>query len=1180
MRAANNKAAKDEADKSSPRVDARRIWHYLGMVNCRTFNIEPMIESLIESSPQASQWFIGNCEEDCLDKTVLVGEFYEFMVKWFYSEIDSVKIPAGRLEDIPTAPGGTGRDPAYKVIPGFESYGGWMIQNYYMATIRILKKIVFDHLCRHRKPISVRIRDNDMLGGLIVQYLLRSSPLLNGLFLFDQRLTVDFEINYGHYEESNIVCPSFYVIPMLLHDTGCTREYCWMRNGESFDTVGLYRERTTIPDYVQMLKNSKSRCDYKLFSMDLKEPLSVFLLTQCANPTGWDVLDKYVQSAEIVLPTHFVFYRWIRKGCCFLPGNMSLDLYKKFCSFKKVRVSSELLEMVIGTTGKRSTKFTWGNVMYNFRSLISRDGEYRLFHNAFGAVGESVLLNGLKNAYEHRILMNETLDDICDVSTYGSGEFEHSRPEGWRPKSVVLDWLTFAFKILKVLVPVGALSTLCYSLYKRRLPNLRPNGVWSKRLCIMGCVAMFGYVFKLIMQYVVPIIYSREKVNPLKSEKLVTHDLVQYGVSHPKVFLDTPAVLQSQIVLPDKSPKLFQDSDPDSIDLDLVMKNWTMEGMPHEVFDGSSIKIKPLMTRTPTSPYQIEPANCFRFKAFQLDKDCQHIVQENFIRYYGCPFGLMPAHSKYNTDSMLSRVTKVDRRDVQMFRPYEIPNLRQIVPNDDLSFGPMDDVELLQIQYLEHLKKDGNMPGFKAIERLMEQGYVDEIPSTTKVFMKWNEMLIRFSLKDGKLFPEVKPRPIHNVPREFLASYGSFIYEAQLRFKKMADGNHSIVIPTGHRKGKKLSFHYAAENMTSLGNSLNRFFDDDSMDMLIYILGDDSYFIEKLPRFAMDDPKLPKYQVVCMDYSSYDATQGKSALKIEYAFLEEFLKVPKVVTQALYKLAQNVLLVSHGKGDESERLYKLDIGSHRDTGGADTSLGNSIVNLAAWYTTLCNLDCCYMSQDILEENFKRLGLIITMKSYSIYEDRAMSEPIPGDFLRGIFIRDLDSVVRWTPLPSPLIKVGKLGTPDIFKMYRKKQLEKMYPGIPLDKAACINNLRECASTLYQYRSLPIFRAFVTRWYSQKFVRIARMFRNYSDTDLRGEEDVNLLFDTDRVLMSWKRHYGIELEIANLESYFLSAPIYTVLMDPIWLILAQDYTETEVKDHPEIFGEPATSGRYVS
>jgi hypothetical protein len=1178
MRTKAKAEVKDEADKKTSKYDAARMLRYMFIVNCHRINLSTLMEPLIESSPQAAKWFTSGCEEGDLEIDTLVGEFYEFLVKKFYTEVDSLKIPVGSVHDIPTAPGGSGRDPKYEVTPGFESYGPWMTRNYYNATIKVLKKIIFDNLCKHKRPLSVRIRDCDLLGGMIIQYLIRKSPLANGLLSFNNQFPADYVVNYGHYVDDSFHCPNFFIMPMLLHDTGCTREYCWMRNGDFFDTVGLYRDRTTIPDYVALLKNSSRRDYYKLFSMDLNEPLSILLLEQSASPTGWDVLDKYVQSAEIVLPTHFVLYKWLRKSCCLMPANLSLSMVRKVCSFKKVRVSSELLEMVVNTTGKRSTKFTWGNVMYNFRNVISRQGDYRLYHNAFGARGESALLAGLKDAYEHRILMNEALDDICDVSVYGNSPFEHSRPDGWRPRSGILDWLAFTWKSIKVGVPVGAVATICMSLYRRRLPSFNLVGPMFTCLGLVGVAVSAAYCLKT--QFIDPLLVHEDN-EPNDSISMLNHDLVQYGVEHPKVLMVPPKPPQSQQALSKNSPILFSQNDTDAIDLDLVMHQWTTEGMTHDIFDGSSVKIKPLMTRVPTSPYVIKPENCLRFKQFQLSSDCQFVVTENFVRYYGCPFGLMPAHSKFNTDSMLSRITKVDRRDVQLPRPYRIPSSRQIVPNGDLDYGPMDDVDMLQKQYLEHLKKDGNIPGFRHVTRLLEQGYVDEIPEVTKVFMKWNEMLVRFSLRDGKLFPEVKPRPIHNVPREFLASYGSFIYEAQLRFKKMADGKHSIVIPYGFRKGKRLTFHYAAENMSTLGNSLDRFFDDDSMDMLIYLLGDDSYFIEKLPRLPGENPDLPKYQVVCMDYSSYDATQGKSALMIEYAFLEEFLKVPKVVTRALYKLALNVLLVSHGKGDESERLYKLDIGAHRDTGGADTSLGNSIVNLSAWYTALCDIDRPYLSQKVMEEQFNKLGLVITMKNFSIYEDKAISEPIPGDFLRGIFMRDITGVVRWTPLPSPLIKVGKLQTPDIFKMYKKKALERLYPGIPLDKAACINNLRESASTLYQYKTLPIFRAFVTRWYNKDYVPIAKMFRNYSDSDLRGPSDgPQLYFDTDRALLSWKRHYGMEIDIANIESYFLSAPINTVLMDPIWLILAQDYTETDLLEHPEMFGDPAASGDHVS
>jgi hypothetical protein len=151
-----------------------------------------------------------------------------------------------------------------------------------------------------------------------------------------------------------------------------------------------------------------------------------------------------------------------------------------------------------------------------------------------------------------------------------------------------------------------------------------------------------------------------------------------------------------------------------------------------------------------------------------------------------------------------------------------------------------------------------------------------------------------------------------------------------------------------------------------------------------------------------------------VDYSQYDGTQTNAHIEAECHVLAA-LGVPREIVDYLHK---NLGLPSQsrtrsGKASVQHNFkFKPEKGDHRRiTGAPDTSLGNSIVNV---------LSLLIADQgNYTEAAWTRTGFIRGL-------DQQHQDVTRATFLRGSFHLMTDGSHRWLPLPSQIVKMGKIN----------------------------------------------------------------------------------------------------------------------------------------------------------
>lgn len=281
------------------------------------------------------------------------------------------------------------------------------------------------------------------------------------------------------------------------------------------------------------------------------------------------------------------------------------------------------------------------------------------------------------------------------------------------------------------------------------------------------------------------------------------------------------------------------------------------------------------------------------------------------------------------------------------------------------------------------------------------------------------------------------------------------------------------------------------------------------------------------------------------DATMYDQSESLGPLLSEYAALRA-LGVPENVITVLYQLAHARYMV-RGDGwtltiDRSERPM-------RDTGGADTSAGNSIVMGQSW--------CHVLTHNLNFDKFAELGLNMKMKR--------LSSPYDVTFLKGMwyhtdYFDQLTGLVLhhwWGPLPSRILKVGKcLRDPRTLYREHRKDL----------KAATQAFAGDLALSYLPYLQVPVLRAFVRRFrpvvqgpHGPRLAELGDQRR--SDVDEKGPWKVHGwqgpydAVDWDNV---YRRYNTSPEEVMEVEEMISMAEVGTFLEHPLFRKLAEvDY-----------------------
>ncbi len=339
----------------------------------------------------------------------------------------------------------------------------------------------------------------------------------------------------------------------------------------------------------------------------------------------------------------------------------------------------------------------------------------------------------------------------------------------------------------------------------------------------------------------------------------------------------------------------------------------------------------------------------------------------------------------------------------------------------------------------------------------------------TEVFVKRDEVLLK--LMDGRHVC-MQPRAIANVDPLTQVQVGPIVYEATQRLaaqwpcdtlsKERLLRRRATWVPIYFSYGSKSTDWSLTRWMKMvLGQaSLGRDFG------IILVAGDDSLVIAQL------DGQL---FFIEGDASKFDQSQHTGALELEYRVLTR-LGADAFTIEKLRQTAHAKYVARFKRGG-----YKWSIrkgrGRHvrpmRDTGGADTTFGNSVTMAHGWYYTLRELfrrDRMPSDTQELSEIFGHLGFDMKL--------RVFRDPTRPTFLKGQWWPTQDGAedLVWAPLPSRFLKMGK-SFRDPRELYGRSDL----------LAATKMFMNELANAYAHFARVPVVSAFVDRYKTTEITR---------------------------------------------------------------------------------------------
>jgi len=261
------------------------------------------------------------------------------------------------------------------------------------------------------------------------------------------------------------------------------------------------------------------------------------------------------------------------------------------------------------------------------------------------------------------------------------------------------------------------------------------------------------------------------------------------------------------------------------------------------------------------------------------------------------------------------------------------------------------------------------------------------------------------------------------------------------------------------------------------------------------------------------------------DFSQYDQSQDRPALELTWAYLEH-LGVSSDDVEWLRRTSRAPYVWT-----SKHTGQRISVSRHertmRDTGGPDTSLGNSILNAHLWMLVLTGTEI--LTPEQLTARFLSYGMGAKAHVFTSWHKVG--------FLKGKWFTYRDGHV-WAPCPSRFLKMGKIvGDP-------RTTLHPDLPDAVLDFAAGL------ASTYHAYSQVPLIRAFVKRFYVPGHATAGRQLEK-------------MVVGTGVELMDPLREAALYYDISpdmflEAESAIRASPIPAFFEHPVYWVLAErDY-----------------------
>lgn len=276
------------------------------------------------------------------------------------------------------------------------------------------------------------------------------------------------------------------------------------------------------------------------------------------------------------------------------------------------------------------------------------------------------------------------------------------------------------------------------------------------------------------------------------------------------------------------------------------------------------------------------------------------------------------------------------------------------------------------------------------------------------------------------------------------------------------------------------------------------------------------------------------------DFSSYDTCQDVEVLDMCRRF-DILMGIDPYVANLMYQTHYSKIVLKHKDSKRTDHLSRKNLeinrtlAPRRDSGGANTSYHNSIVNLVIWLFCFTNKVSPFDLKTTIETH---LGFECKIK---------ISEDVRDvTFLKGKFW-PCKSGLHYGPLPSRILKCCSSLKPTI----------DVYPHVRKDKwnVTAEMFLFGQARVLEELLQIPIIRSFVKRfsgkYTKEEVVKTEHLFYTYSPGNAREEIEEDECFDD-----MYKRYNLSKEEIISMEKLLCNVAVFSTLPGA-WEKLLVDY-----------------------
>ncbi len=281
------------------------------------------------------------------------------------------------------------------------------------------------------------------------------------------------------------------------------------------------------------------------------------------------------------------------------------------------------------------------------------------------------------------------------------------------------------------------------------------------------------------------------------------------------------------------------------------------------------------------------------------------------------------------------------------------------------------------------------------------------------------------------------------------------------------------------------------------------------------------------------------------DASMFDQSQSHGPLSFERKILARLGLDPETCDM-IERLARATYVIRTPSG--AIRIHRADR-PFRDTGGGETTLGNSLVMGVGWLYTWQALAAMTLwpatpalNLANIEAIFATIGLKMKLK---------LRPPGQATFLKGMWLPALDGQLVWAPLPSRVLKFGKSARDprDYFRMPNPP---------PVDKyAAAATEFLRCVALGYSVYSLPPILAEMVAVCLPPPYSIPLEQKNPLPVFLRVSAPMEKLppLDYEACLHALALHYGEDPEsLRDCARLVKDSPLFSQLCHPLFLTMA--------------------------